>query len=58
MIEFKIGITALIFGILSWMGIHVFDDIEWGGVATVCAIITVVCGITFIVSVVAGVWKL
>ena len=54
--ELQIATTALIIGVVSWMGINVFDDMEWEGVASLCAAILVICGVVFMVSFLSWIW--
>ena len=54
----KIAITALVLGMVSWMGVNVFDDMDWENTATVCAVMVIICGVVFIVNFLLWIWGL
>jgi len=57
MIHLQIAITALILGLLSWLGVNVFDEAGWENTATMCAAIMTICGLLFIISIIAWLWS-
>ena len=58
MINLQIAITALIMGVVSWLGVNVFDDAGWENTAILCAAIMTICGLLFAMSMIAWVWGL
>lgn len=58
MMELKIALAALVLGIASMVGVNIFDDMEWEGVATLCAVVVTICGVVFIMSIIGWIWSL
>lgn len=58
MIDLQIALTAFIVGVAGWIGVYIFDQADWEGTATVCAVITVICGLFFVASIIVWFWSL